>query len=261
MLDDRQVSTRITHRTSSPSELHIDLDTVTNSQISLSWSKSLGVTSYEVTLTLADVGATVLNKKLDHETNSFDFHALLPFTTYQVTVKAFYSHGIFVTATETTRTASIAPEVSADSVGTESSLVSWSRVPGVANFTLNLYQNNVLMQSHQLDSADENFRLENLLPYTSYEAELLAHLSGETDLAGYVDFQTDPKSPEIEIQQVTESTVEFSWVPVPDALSYNIMLASNDKQPVELEVGPATSTLSLDNLGPRLTPNRYLIVL
>ena len=247
LLNDRQVSTRVTHTTSSPSDLDIGLTTISASAITLKWTKSLGVTGYEVTLALADVDATVLTKKIDQNVDNFEFDSLLPFTAYDVTLKAFYSHGIFVTASDQARTRSIPPQLSADSIGTTTAVISWSRVPGSDSFTLNLYQNNVLMQSHQLDSAEEHFTLGQLNPYTNYEAELLAHLTGYQDLAGYADFKTDPEAPFINVTSVTESSVAFQWQPVPDVATYTIMV--NGKKPVEMEVGPSTNTLTIDNLG------------
>ena len=103
------------------------------------------------------------------------------------------------------------------------------------------------MQSQQLDSAEEHFTLGQLNPYTNYEAELLAHLTGYPDLAGYVDFKTDPEAPFIHVTSITESAVAFTWQPVPDVETYTIML--NGKTPVEMEVGPSTNTLTIDNLG------------
>ena len=249
MLNDRQVSTRVTHRTSTPSDLDMDLTTISSSELNLKWTKSLGVTSYEITLSLADVGATISTKKLDQTIEEYSFDSLLPYTAYDVTLKAFYSHGIFTSASDQARTLSISPTLSADSIGVTTAVISWSRVPGSDSFTLNLYQNNVLMQSHQLDSAEEHFTLDQLNPYTPYEAELLAHLTGDNDMIGYVNFKTDPESPKIEIISITESSVDFKWTPVPDVNSYMVMLASNGVEPVEMELGPSTSTLTIDNLG------------
>ena len=249
-MNDRQVSTRVTHRTSTPSDLDMDLTTIGSSELNLKWTKSLGVTSYEVILSLADVGATISSKKLDQTVEQYSFDSLLPYTAYDVTLKAFYSHGIFTTASDQARTFSISPTLSADSIGVTTGVISWSRVPGSESFTLNLYENNVLMQSHQLDSAEiEHFTLDQLNPYTPYEAELLAHLTEDNHMIGYVNFKTDPESPKIEIISVTESSVDFKWTSVPDVNSYMVMLASNGVKPIEMELGPSTSTLTIDNLG------------
>ena len=97
MIDDRQVSSRTTHKTSEPTPIKITEAAATSNSISVKWLKSIGIKNYEIEVKLADINAQIDSKYLDSSIESYIIEGLIPFTEYSVILKSHYTHGIFTT--------------------------------------------------------------------------------------------------------------------------------------------------------------------
>ena len=62
-----------------------------------------------------------------------------------------------------------------------------------------------------------------------YEVEIIATLADtDSNLSGFTRFKTNPVPPEIQLETITSTSVEFGWTAVPDTEIYSIAITTAD---------------------------------
>ena len=87
MINDRQVSSTVVHRTSEPSKINLRVVSVESDTIEVEWTQSIGIRNYEIEISLFDLAAKLKTEQLDTNTNTFKITTLMPFTQYQIDLK------------------------------------------------------------------------------------------------------------------------------------------------------------------------------
>ena len=148
------------------------------------------------------------------------------------------------------RTKSISPIVSLKDLGADWSEISWTKSPGASQYQVIVNAGNMLIQRDILEADIHETRLVGLLEYTAHSVEIIAIFEQNSQvLSGIIAFKTHPAQPKIEIDEISESVVEFSWSPVPDCTLYLVQLESaknNEKE--ELELSSSSTSFRFQNL-------------
>ena len=62
-----------------------------------------------------------------------------------------------------------------------------------------------------------------------YEVEIIATLADtDSNLSGFTRFKTNPVPPEIQLETITSTSVDFGWTAVPDTEIYSIAITTAD---------------------------------
>ncbi len=212
---------------------------ISQTAITLSWTKSAGATGYKVQANSGTV--TTLGDVATH-----DFTGLTANTQYTLKVIAFNSGG---ESGETTVNASTLPNAPATPTGLaslggthDSITISWTRSTGATGYKVQVDSGTVATLG---DLSIHTFT--GLTTDTSYTLKVVAFNSGGDSAAASVSARTKLTTPPVTLGTVTHNSIVISWTKSTGATAYKVRKDSSDDWTTLGDV--ATHTFS------GLTPN------
>jgi len=219
----------------------------TSSSASISWTALSGlVGDYSVTISSSQSGA---GTSVTSTENFLEFFDLEPFTKYSISLTCKTQDELVYESTLALVTDPNNPELTLESIDSTSALLTWSKVPSVAKYSITV-ADSIGAIVDRADITLARYSIENLTPYRHYTVTVDAHYNDKL-LSSSIDLVTDPEAPSLELTDVTPISGEVSWLAVPGAESYKVTCRKPNGKAAETVTFPAEgphrySALNLD---------------
>jgi hypothetical protein len=222
-----------------------------SSSASISWTALSGLAGdYSVTISSSQSGAA---KSITTAETSLEFFDLEPFTKYTISLSCKTQDELVYESTLALITDPNNPELTLESTDSTSALLTWSKVPSVAKYSITV-ADSIGAIVDRADITLARYSIENLTPYRHYTVTVDAHYNDKL-LRSSIDIVTDPEAPSLELSDVTPISGEVSWLAVPGAESYIVTCRKPNGKAAETVTFPAEGPYSYSalNLDPDAT--------
>jgi len=187
---------------------------ITQSAITLSWTKSTGATSYEVN------GGALTGWTALSDVATYQFTGLTAGTQYTLQVRAKNTGGTSAAASATARTIPVAPTgLQTSGITTSAITLSWTKSAGAASYEVN----GGALSGWTALSDVATYQFTGLTAGTQYTLQVRAKNTGGTSAAASASARTIPVAPTgLQTSGITGNAITLSWTKSTGAASYEV---------------------------------------
>ena len=187
---------------------------ITQSAITLSWTKSTGATSYEVN------GGALTGWTALSDVATYQFTGLTAGTQYTLQVRAKNTGGTSAAASATARTIPVAPTgLQTSGITTSAITLSWTKSAGAASYEVN----GGALSGWTALSDVATYQFTGLTAGTQYTLQVRAKNTGGTSAAASASARTIPAAPTgLQTSGITGNAITLSWTKSTGAASYEV---------------------------------------
>eukprot|EP00057_Strongylocentrotus_purpuratus_P015401 XP_011669875.1 PREDICTED: receptor-type tyrosine-protein phosphatase eta-like [Strongylocentrotus purpuratus] len=224
-------------------QTEVNVDSVSTTSVTLSWTPIPGSFFYRVFYTGPDWLERSGNPTTDPTTT---VTGLTPGTMYTFRVESTDQAGQRVLGNVAAST-DLQTEVNVDSVSTTSATLSWTPIPGSFFYRV-FYTGPDGVEQSGNPTTDPTTTITGLTPGTMYTFRVESTDGAGQRVLGNVPATTEILQTEVRVDSITETTAVISWTSVPGSVIYQIFYTGPDG--VERAVSSTNPTITLTGLTP-----------